>query len=83
MLLRPTPVMPLVNVRFEGSGDVDSVPRVYIRTLKDQLMSQKAQEEMINNWPPSKVFAVGSDHSAFLSTPDAVFRYLLEAATSF
>uniref|UniRef100_A0A803R738 Uncharacterized protein n=1 Tax=Cannabis sativa TaxID=3483 RepID=A0A803R738_CANSA len=83
MLLRPSPARAYMDVTQEGSCDVNSVPRVFIRTMKDNLFKQENQEKMIKQWPPSKVFAIHeSDHCPFFSTPDVLFALLLEVATS-
>ncbi|KAM6578470.1 hypothetical protein CsatB_030307 [Cannabis sativa] len=85
MLLRPSPARPLIKVVEEGSCDENAVvvPRVFIKTMKDKIFKQEDQEEMIRQWPPSKVFAIHeSDHSPFFSTPDVLFSLLLETATS-
>ncbi|EXB56015.1 hypothetical protein L484_018804 [Morus notabilis] len=83
MLLRPAPARALRDVWFDGGAAVETVPRVFVRTLHDQLMAQEEQDYMIEKWPPSQVFATKSDHSPFLSTPDALFRILIEVATPF
>ncbi|KAJ6878376.1 hypothetical protein NC651_030959 [Populus alba x Populus x berolinensis] len=69
MLLRPGPVRALKGARFEGGKDADSVPRIYIKTLHDQMLEPMKQEQMIKRWQPCQVLVLDSDHSPFFSTP--------------
>ena len=69
MLLRPGPVRALKGARFEGGKDDDSVPRIYIKTLHDQMLEPMKQEQMIKRWQPCQVLVLDSDHSPFFSTP--------------
>ncbi|KAL5566962.1 hypothetical protein UlMin_030126 [Ulmus minor] len=82
MLLRPSPVRPMFDAQFEETTDIDSIPRVYIKTLDDHLMAEEEHEDMIKQWPPSQVFALESDHSPFFSTPSQLFGILVEASAS-
>ncbi|XP_004294719.1 PREDICTED: methylesterase 17-like [Fragaria vesca subsp. vesca] len=83
MLLRPGPVMALQGARFKGNGDeVDCVPRVYIKTMKDRVLKPEQQDAMIKRWPPFQVFVLDSDHSPFFSTPFSLFDLLLKASAS-
>ncbi|KAL9380179.1 hypothetical protein Peur_028661 [Populus x canadensis] len=47
MLLRSGPVRALKGARFEGGKDADSVPRIYIKTLHNQMLKPMKQEQMI------------------------------------
>ncbi|CAJ1974532.1 unnamed protein product [Sphenostylis stenocarpa] len=82
MLLRPGPLLALMNARFrEDGGEVmEKVPRVYIRTRHDKVVKPEQQEAMIKKWPPSTVYELDSDHSPFFSSPFLLFGLLLKAA---
>ena len=82
MLLRPVPSRPMRGLSFEETEGVDSVPRVYIKTLLDRVLFQHQQDAMIGRWPPSQVFALDSDHSPFFSAPTLLFGFLLQAVAS-
>ena len=82
MLLRVGPLRPFRELSFEATEGADSVPRVFIKTLHDQVIQQHQQEAMIRRWPPSQVFALESDHSPFFSTPSLLFAFLLQAVAS-
>ncbi|KAL5566961.1 hypothetical protein UlMin_030125 [Ulmus minor] len=82
MLLRPYPVWPMFDAGFNDTTDVDSIPRIYIKTLNDNMMSKLEHDVMILQWKPSKVVTLESDHSPFFSTPLELFKALLEAAAS-
>ena len=69
----------LKDIWFDGGAAAESVPRVFVRTLDDQLMAKEEQDFMIKSWPTSQVFATQSDHSPFFSTPDELFHILIEA----
>ena len=85
MLLRPAPVRALASLEFVEPGPgAESVPRVYIKTMKDKLFEPWKQEIMLDLWKPSKVLhATESDHSPFFSTPDELLGLFIEAVNSF
>ncbi|TKY56388.1 Methylesterase 17 [Spatholobus suberectus] len=80
MLLRPGPILALRSARFTEDGDVEKVPRVYIRTRHDSVVKPEQQEAMIKRWPPLSVYELDSDHSPFFSTPFLFFGLLVKAA---
>ncbi|KAL3565891.1 hypothetical protein D5086_033937 [Populus alba] len=82
MLLRAGPVRAFKGARFEGGKDADSVPRVYIKTLHDQILRPVQQEAMIKRWQPCQVFELESDHSPFFSAPSLLFKLIVKAATT-
>ncbi|KAJ4977795.1 hypothetical protein NE237_008575 [Protea cynaroides] len=82
MLLRPAPIMTLLQGRFNVGPETDEVKRVYIKTLYDRFIKPEQQDGMIKRWPPSQVFALESDHSPFFSTPFELFTSLLKASAS-
>ncbi|QCE00812.1 methylesterase 17-like isoform X2 [Vigna unguiculata] len=81
MLLRPGPIEALRSARFVEDGEVEKVPRMYIRTSHDHVMKAEQQEAMIKRWPPLSVCELDSDHSPFFSTPFLLFGLLVKAAT--
>lgn len=82
MLLRPGPVRAFKGARFEGGKDADSVPRIYIKTLHDQMLKPMKQEQMIKRWQPCQVLVLESDHSPFFSTPRLLFDLISEGAAA-
>ena len=80
MLLRPGPLLALTGAQFIDDGEVEKVPRVYIRTRHDNVVKPEQQEAMIKKWPPSTVYELDSDHSPFFSTPFLLFGLLVKAA---
>lgn len=71
---------------FQGLGELppnteaEKVPRVYIKTAKDNLFDPLRQDHMVEEWPPSQLYVLEeSDHSAFFSVPTTLFAYLLRA----
>ncbi len=57
-----------------------SVPKVYIKTLRDRAISPQMQQWMIDRTPERKVVEIDSGHSPFLSQPRALATALLDAA---
>jgi hypothetical protein len=53
------------------------VPRAYIETLRDRAVTPAAQRRMQSVLPCDPVFALDSDHSPFLSQPEALARILI------
>ncbi|KAI5568093.1 hypothetical protein POPTR_013G158200v4 [Populus trichocarpa] len=82
MLLRPGPVRALKGARFEGGKDADSVPRIYIKTLHDQMLKPMKQEQMIKRWQPCQVLVLESDHSPFFSTPSLLLDLISKGAAA-
>lgn len=82
MLLRPGPVGAILSAKFSGTSEIEKVPRVYIRTMHDNVVTPAQQEAMIRRWPPSAVYVLESDHSPFFSTPFLLFGLLVKAAAS-
>ncbi|KAJ8771126.1 hypothetical protein K2173_023451 [Erythroxylum novogranatense] len=83
MLLRPGPLLALQSARFTAENDtIDEVPRVYIKTIHDNVVKPHQQEAMIQRWPPSQVYVLDSDHSPFFSSPFLLFGLLVKAAAS-
>ncbi|XP_057442375.1 methylesterase 17-like isoform X1 [Lotus japonicus] len=80
MLLRPGPILALTSARFTEEGEVETVPRVYIRTRHDNVVKPEQQEAMIKRWPPLSVYELDSDHSPFFSNPFLLFGFLVKAA---
>ncbi len=54
-----------------------SVPKVYIRTAIDKMVSPKLQEEMLQNWKTDEVLELNSGHFPTLSMPETLAELLL------
>jgi len=75
--LTPEPLKVLaapVNVSAERFG---LVPRSYIETTRDRAVTLPSQRRMQAALPCSPVFTLDTDHSAFLSQPEALARILI------
>ncbi|GMP23715.1 hypothetical protein CsSME_00001214 [Camellia sinensis var. sinensis] len=80
MLLRPGPIKALVSAKFNAEDDmIDKVPRVYIKTVYDNVVKPDQQDAMIKRWPPSEVYVLKSDHSPFFSAPSLLFDLLVKS----
>jgi pimeloyl-ACP methyl ester carboxylesterase len=75
--LAPEPLRVLaapVRVSAERFG---RVPRAYIETLRDRAITLPAQRRMQSVLPCDPVFTLDTDHSPFLSQPEALARILI------
>jgi len=84
LLLRPRPTRAVTNLSLETTDErYGVVPRVYIKTSKDNALSLAEQEEFIANSPPKKVYSLDTDHSPFFSAPEKLHSLLLEIANTY
>ncbi|CAO2820789.1 unnamed protein product [Amaranthus hypochondriacus] len=81
MLLRPSPFRSFINAPFPSN--LKNVPRVYVKTLQDNLLKPRRQDLMVQLWRPSQVYTIDSDHSAMLSKPFELFDILVSVAANF
>ncbi|KAL0854848.1 hypothetical protein Bca101_060000 [Brassica carinata] len=66
--------------KLPPNPEAEKVPRVYIKTAKDNLCDPILQDRMVEKWPPSQLYTLEeSDHSAFFSVPTTLFTCLLRA----
>jgi len=84
LLLRPCPTRATTNLSLETTDErYGVVPRVFIKTIKDNALSLAEQEELIANSPPEKVYSVDTDHSPFFAAPEKLHSLLLEIANTY
>ncbi|KAH7432510.1 hypothetical protein KP509_07G025800 [Ceratopteris richardii] len=77
--IRPMPFAPVVEKLSLTPENYGTVPRYYIETTEDRALTMAVQQRMIKVNPPNKVYRLkGSDHSPFLSKPQALLKLLLE-----
>lgn len=77
---RAEPAIPFTNkvtLTNEGFGSVD---KVYIKTLKDVVISPSLQDRMIAAADIKTVYTVNTGHSPFLAEPHTVSALLIKAA---
>jgi pimeloyl-ACP methyl ester carboxylesterase len=70
-----TPSVTPIQLTEEKYG---TVPRVYIETLRDNAVPIALQRDMYTRTPCEQVFTLDSDHSPFLSHPQALASHLLQ-----
>jgi len=76
--------MEMKNMSLETTDEgYGVVPRVYIKTLKDNVLSLAKQEVLITNSPPQKVYNIDSDHSPFFFPSEKLHSLLLEIANTY
>ncbi|MVT12093.1 alpha/beta fold hydrolase [Chitinophaga tropicalis] len=77
---RAEPAIPFTNkvtLTNEGFGSVD---KIYIKTLKDVVISPALQDRMIAAAGIKTVYTVNTSHSPFLAEPHTVSALLIKAA---
>ncbi len=67
------PFLAEISVSEERFG---SIPKVYIRTAIDKMVSPKLQDEMLQNWKVDQVHVLQSGHFPILSVPEALAELL-------
>ncbi|CAN8274854.1 unnamed protein product [Cochlearia groenlandica] len=82
-LLRPGPVRAFRDLdKLSPNPEAEKIPRVYIKTAKDNLFDGLRQDRMVKKWPPSLFYVLEeSDHSPFFSVPTTLFNYLIRAVS--
>ncbi|XP_006348679.2 putative methylesterase 11, chloroplastic [Solanum tuberosum] len=77
--MRQVPFGPLTEKLSLSSSNYGSIPRFYVKTQDDFAIPASLQEVMIDSNQPEQVFQIkGSDHSPFLSKPQALHKILVE-----
>ncbi len=75
--LTPEPLKPLVTPLQLTQARYGKVPRAYIETRQDRAVTPTAQRRMLAALPCDPVASLDSDHSPFLSQPEALARILI------
>ena len=78
--LLPEPIAALMKPLRITPERFGSVPRAYIETSEDRVLSIALQRAMHEALPCDPVMTLPSDHSPFYSMPDALARALLSLA---
>lgn len=71
------PIRPL-NDPFEESAEFGSVPRYFIKTTNDDVLTTLLQNNMIEEWPGTNVRELPTNHFPQVSDPDLLTKVLLE-----
>lgn len=77
-LLEYQPTAPLgtpIRITQENFG---RLPRVYIKCMRDKVLSPRMQQKLIDDQPCEKVFEIEADHAPFVSKPDELSDILLK-----
>jgi len=75
--LSPEPLKPLVTPLEITDARYGRVPRACVETTFDRVISLAAQRRMREALPCDPVFTLETDHSPFLSQPEALARILI------
>jgi pimeloyl-ACP methyl ester carboxylesterase len=63
-----------------ASPSTETPPRVYIECLQDKVIGPAMQKKMYTAIPCQRVYSLQTSHSPFLSAPEQLVAYLLDAA---
>lgn len=75
--LSPEPLKPLVTPLDLTAERFGRVPRAYVETTFDRVITPAAQRRMLETLPCDPVFTLETDHSPFLSQPESLARILI------
>lgn len=75
---RTEPLIPFVNPVSLTAENFGSVEKVYIRTLKDHVVSPSLQDRMITSGGVKSIYKINTGHSPFLSQPDSLTALLIK-----
>jgi pimeloyl-ACP methyl ester carboxylesterase len=76
-LYRDEPLAPLATPITVSRERFGRVPRVYIQTLQDRVVSPAAQKQMYTATPCQRVFSLETGHASFFAAPDKLAAHLL------
>jgi pimeloyl-ACP methyl ester carboxylesterase len=76
-LLVPEPLAPIATPIRITEANFGRVPRVYIECRRDKALAPATQKKMYTALPCQRVMSIDTDHSSFLSAPDALTTHLL------
>lgn len=79
--MRPIPLAPMMEKLSLTLENYGTVPRFFVQTLDDHMLSSDNQEKLVRENPRQGVHK-GSNHCPFFSKPQALNRILLEIAGS-
>lgn len=74
---RPEPAIPFGNKIILTNSNFGAVEKVYIKTLRDIVISPRLQDRMIASAGIKEIYSVNTSHSPFLSQPQAVSDLLV------
>lgn len=80
--LVPQPIAPLQTPVHVSEANFGRVPRAYVLCTKDRAVSPRMQRVLIDRVPCEPVIELASNHSPFLSMPEALAGALLQIAGS-
>ncbi|AYL96938.1 alpha/beta fold hydrolase [Mucilaginibacter celer] len=69
---RSEPLIPFTNPVTLTAANFGSVPKIYIKTLQDRVVSPGLQNRMIAAGNVKTVYQLNTSHSSFLAKPDSV-----------
>ena len=69
---------PYTNVRLNEA--FDRIPKCYIKTLRDNILLPKLQEQMLAATPVDEIYEIDAGHSPYFSKPEEVTEILLKMA---
>lgn len=75
---RTEPLIPFINPVSLTAENFGSVEKVFIKTLKDHVVSPSLQDRMITTGGVKTIYKINTGHSPFLSQPDSLTALLIK-----
>jgi pimeloyl-ACP methyl ester carboxylesterase len=75
---RTEPLIPFINPISLTAENFGAVEKVYIKTLKDHVVSPSLQDRMITSAGVKSIYKINTGHSPFLSQPDSLTTLLIK-----
>lgn len=79
-LLEYQPVSPLAQPVRVTEAKFGSLPRIYIKTMNDKVLTPSAQQKLIDGLACEKVIEIQTDHAPFASAPEELAEALISSA---
>lgn len=77
---KPDPLAPLATPVVLTDANFGKIEKVYIHTINDHAVSYQLQQRMVNGSNVTRVYALPSSHTPFLSMPAVLAAILLQEA---
>jgi pimeloyl-ACP methyl ester carboxylesterase len=75
---RSEPLIPFINPVSLTAKNFGSVEKVFIKTLRDHVVSPSLQDRMIMSGGIKSIYKINTGHSPFLSQPDSLTALLIK-----
>ncbi|QBD81236.1 alpha/beta fold hydrolase [Ktedonosporobacter rubrisoli] len=75
--ITPEPFAPMLTPIHITVANFGSMPRIYIQTLRDQMLPLSSQKRFYTTVPCHKILSLNTGHAPFYSAPQDLVKHLL------